>query len=199
MLTNEESVHSHDQVPGIELVKEEKQAETRLKRGVSVKHKRRHSDPTLRRSNHYCSKDQSLTCESGSISALRESVSTLSLVPALMIHDSSSLGGGAKSGGTGSEKDSSVGCRSGNRGRSSSNRHRFGREGHLSGATTSNSCHSIETSSSTSSTIDSFELALAVAAKSSPFISPGTRQLLHRLFITIAGKLSFKSLPINTD
>lgn len=48
---------------------------------------------------------------------------------------------------------------------------------------------SIETTAS--STNDSFELALAVAAKSSQYISAETRLLLHRLFITIAGNGPF--------
>ena len=54
----------------------------------------------------------------------------------------------------------------------------------------SSSCSSSSTSTSSSSpndSVDSFELALAVAAKSSQYISPTTRQLLHRLFVTISG------------
>lgn len=43
-------------------------------------------------------------------------------------------------------------------------------------------------SNSSSSSVDSFELALAAAASKSPhFITPGMRQLLHRLFVTISG------------
>lgn len=39
----------------------------------------------------------------------------------------------------------------------------------------------------TTSTVDSFEIALALGAKNSTFISAGTRQLLQRLFVTVAG------------
>lgn len=45
---------------------------------------------------------------------------------------------------------------------------------------------SLDSNTSTDS-VDSFELALAVAAKSGCWISPGTRHLLHRLFVKIAG------------
>ncbi|RWS27150.1 hypothetical protein B4U80_00874 [Leptotrombidium deliense] len=41
--------------------------------------------------------------------------------------------------------------------------------------------------STTASTVDSFELALAVGAKNSNFIPSGTKQLLHRIFIIVAG------------
>ena len=52
----------------------------------------------------------------------------------------------------------------------------------------SSSCSSTSTSSSSpNDSVDSFELALAVAAKSSQYISPTTRQLLHKLYVTISG------------
>ncbi|RWS17471.1 hypothetical protein B4U79_09026 [Dinothrombium tinctorium] len=41
--------------------------------------------------------------------------------------------------------------------------------------------------STTVSTVDSFELALAMGAKNSNFISTGTKQLLHKIFLIIAG------------
>ncbi|KAI1304650.1 Lateral signaling target protein 2 [Halotydeus destructor] len=45
---------------------------------------------------------------------------------------------------------------------------------------------SLDSTNSVSS-VDSFELALALRAKNSLFISSSTKQLLHRLFVTIAG------------
>ncbi|XP_074602263.1 lateral signaling target protein 2 isoform X2 [Brevipalpus obovatus] len=39
----------------------------------------------------------------------------------------------------------------------------------------------------TNSTVDSFEIALAVGAKHSHYMSPGSKELLHNLFVSIAG------------
>lgn len=46
----------------------------------------------------------------------------------------------------------------------------------------------------TTDTVDSFELALAIGAKNSQFISEATRELLHRLFVKVAGNLIAKIL-----
>lgn len=194
MLTNEESVHSSNSTEqsAIErtmIVNKDEKQQPSLRARAGIKHKRRHSDPTSRRSfNFELTKRQASNesaCESMKVSALRQSVSTLSLVPAII--DPSINGSGAKNSSQtecSADPRRSVQCRS----VSSSNHRRMSAQASLGASTaTSTSCHSIETSCSTSSTMDSFELALAVAAKSSPFISPGTRQLLHRLFITIAG------------
>lgn len=199
MLTNEESVNSSTPVEQsldqTILVKDEKQQPSlrcsSSDRCGGGKPKRRHSDPSLRRS--HCTKDEIVSSNVQTPpgdESLRQSMSTLSLVPAII--DSSSINGcsGAKNSCSPCEgpadRRSVVQCRSSNCRRSSA------LPGLSSATTTSTSCHSIETSCSASSTIDSFELALAVAAKSSPFISPGTRQLLHRLFITIAGEKLWK-------
>lgn len=40
----------------------------------------------------------------------------------------------------------------------------------------------------TNSTVDSFEIALAIGAKHSKYVSPGSKELLHNLFVSIAGK-----------
>lgn len=40
----------------------------------------------------------------------------------------------------------------------------------------------------TNSTVDSFEIALALCAKHSNYVSDGSKQLLHNLFVSIAGK-----------
>lgn len=41
----------------------------------------------------------------------------------------------------------------------------------------------------TNSTVDSFEIALAIGAKHSDYVSPGNKELLHNLFVSVAGKL----------
>lgn len=192
MLMSEESVHSshspsEQTLEQSVLNKDEKHLSLKSER-AGIKHRRRHSDPTSRRS--HCYKDDSLPTETSTMnesmrmSSLRQSMSTLSLVPAII--DPSITGDHAKNNPDCAADRKSVQCRSG------SNCRRMSAQAALATTTTtSTSCHSIDTSCSTSSTMDSFELALAVAAKSSPFISPGTRQLLHRLFITIAGKRMF--------
>lgn len=51
----------------------------------------------------------------------------------------------------------------------------------------------------TNSTVDSFEIALAIGAKHSKYVSPGSKELLHNLFVSVAGKYSFfhfNSLPL---
>ncbi|XP_025018519.1 lateral signaling target protein 2 homolog [Tetranychus urticae] len=39
----------------------------------------------------------------------------------------------------------------------------------------------------TNSTVDSFEIALAIGAKHSKYVSPGSKELLHNLFVSVAG------------
>lgn len=43
----------------------------------------------------------------------------------------------------------------------------------------------------TNSTVDSFEIALAIGAKHSDYVSPGNKELLHNLFVSIAGKWGY--------
>lgn len=43
----------------------------------------------------------------------------------------------------------------------------------------------------TNSTIDSFEIALALCVKHSNYVSNGSKQLLHNLFVSIAGNFFF--------